>query len=286
MRRVGECERKELAERFRSYLLSLDIANEIRESGARWGVWVHSEDDVARATREFAEFEKTPDADRYLVLPQTLAAKPALPDRSSGGAALDAGRIWTLGRTGIAPLTFSLVAASVTVTVWSWLGAGPLVERYVHCNLEKLVAGEIWRAFTPAFLHYGILHLLFNMMWLQHLGRMIERIKGVGFLSVLVLATAAVSNLLQAFLSGPHFGGMSGVVYGLFGYIWMKSRFQPFEGLMLDDGTILLMIAWFGLCLTGVVGPIANWAHAAGLVMGVAFGIAPTLRQTLTKKRT
>ena len=43
----------------------------------------------------------------------------------------------------------------------------------------------------------------------------------------LVLVIAALSNLGQYFVSGPNFCGISGVVYGLFGYIWMKGRFDP-----------------------------------------------------------
>jgi len=79
----------------------------------------------------------------------------------------------------------------------------------------------------------------------------------------------------------PLFGGMSGVLYGLFGYAWMKSRFEPGLGLWVDQGTVVILIAWFFLCMTGLVGPIANAAHAGGLVSGLVIGVAPTLWRRL-----
>ena len=76
----------------------------------------------------------------------------------------------------------------------------------------------------------------------------------------------------QYLLSGPSFGGMSGVVYGLLGYIWMQGRFNPASGLSLQPQTVTMMILWFFLCLTGMVGHVANTVHAVGLAGGIAWG--------------
>ena len=69
------------------------------------------------------------------------------------------------------------------------------------------------------------------------------------------------------------FLGMSGVVYALFGYIWMKGLYQPEQGMILHPNTITIMLFWLVLCMTGFVGPIANAAHFMGLAAGVAFGV-------------
>jgi GlpG protein len=71
---------------------------------------------------------------------------------------------------------------------------------------------------------------------------------------------------------------MSGVDYGLFGYVWMKSRFDPGSGLFIHPTTVFLMMAWLLLCMTpGSVVHAANAAHLVGLGMGLAIGYAPRL---------
>jgi GlpG protein len=76
---------------------------------------------------------------------------------------------------------------------------------------------------------------------------------------------------------------MSGVLYGLFGYIWMSGKFDPASGLRLSPSNVLAMVGWFFLCLFGVMGNIANGAHGAGLVMGMIWGAAPPLAKKLLK---
>jgi GlpG protein len=87
---------------------------------------------------------------------------------------------------------------------------------------------------------------------------------------------AMISNIAEyAYTANPVFGGMSGVVYGLFGYVWMKVQFDPRSGFVLDPVTVVVMIGWLFLCMTGYLGNIANAAHVAGLLAGMAFGYLP-----------
>ena len=65
---------------------------------------------------------------------------------------------------------------------------------------------------------------------------------------------------------------MSGVVYGLLGYIWMRGKFDPGSGLYLHPSTVTMMIIWFFACFTPIIPNVANAAHAAGLVIGIAWG--------------
>jgi GlpG protein len=122
------------------------------------------------------------------------------------------------------------------------------------------------------FIHFGVAHLLFNMLWLFQLGSMIEGRQGHIRFALLVLGLAAGSNIAQYAYAGPSFGGMSGVVYGLFGYIWLRGRFDPASGLFMDRQNVILMVVWFVACFTGLVGPVANGAHAAGVILGAACG--------------
>jgi GlpG protein len=147
-------------------------------------------------------------------------------------------------------------------------------------GVEDIVHGEVWRLFTPIFMHFGIIHLLFNMWALAFLGSLIEYRRGTLTLALLVLLSAVVSNLgeylyeANSFGHAQLFGGMSGVVYALFGYIWMKGQNEPEQGMFLHPSTVQTMLFWLVLCMMGFVGNVANAAHVVGVAVGIVCGLA------------
>ena len=193
---------------------------------------------------------------------------------------------------GFGPLTFVLIAISVAVAIYSRLGdePRPIMSLFItdytvsgnflewNTTLPELRHGQMWRLITPIFIHFGLLHILFNLLWLRDLGSMIEGHQSSWRLAVLVLVIGACSNLAQFYYHGPAFGGMSGVVYGLLGYIWMRGRFDPGSGLFLQPSTVIMMIIWFFACFTPIMPNVANACHAVGLVMGIAWGYLSSLR--------
>ncbi|MFZ6693204.1 rhomboid family intramembrane serine protease [Undibacterium sp. SXout20W] len=139
-------------------------------------------------------------------------------------------------------------------------------------GLSDVMHGQLWRLVTPMFIHFGIMHLVFNLMWVWDLGRLIENKKGAGFYLVFVLSVGILSNLAQYFFTNPpYFGGMSGALYGMFGFIWIRGRYDATFADDLRKDTIVMMLGWFVLCWTGLLGPIANWAHTTGLIVGVSW---------------
>jgi GlpG protein len=180
--------------------------------------------------------------------------------------------------------TILLMGLCAVVALASQLGSNIdplrplLISEYVGAGLPEVRSGEVWRLITPIFIHFGIIHLLFNMLWLWDLGGGIEYRLGVRALVPLVLVIGVLSNLAQYLFGGPGFGGMSGVVYGLLGYVWMLGRYHPRAGLVLHQQVVAMMLIWFVLCWTGLLGPIANMAHTVGLVLGTAWGRAVAWR--------
>jgi len=179
-------------------------------------------------------------------------------------------------------LTYALIGASVVVAFLTRLGVRePILEHLFITNfpaagsdvrLPEVIGGQFWRLLTPIFIHFGVLHLVFNLLWLRDLGSMIERLDGVARLLAFVLVSGVLSNLGQLYVDGPFFGGMSGVVYGLLGYVWMRSRFSPGSGFVLHSQTVLFMLGWFVACVAGVIPNVANTAHGVGLAIGLLWG--------------
>ncbi len=176
-------------------------------------------------------------------------------------------------------VTFALVTVSVVVAIASNFGANArvvlplLIAEPGSAPFAEIASGEVWRLVTPIFVHLSFVHVLFNMLWTWDLGRAVEQIRGPRFMAAFVALSGIASNIAQYGITGsPLFGGMSGVVYALLGYVWMQGRFNPTFGIALHRSTVIMMLAWFVVCWTGLLGPIANWAHTAGLAIGVAWG--------------
>ena len=137
---------------------------------------------------------------------------------------------------------------------------------------------QYWRLITPAFLHFGWLHIVFNCLWLWELGSRVARQMGAVNMVGLFLVIALASNTVQYLFGGPGiFGGMSGVVYGLLGFAWVGATLQPRWAFKPAPAIMLFMVGWLVVCLVGVVevlgfGAVANAAHVGGLLTGAALG--------------
>jgi len=175
-------------------------------------------------------------------------------------------------------VTATLITLSIIVALFSKLGRDFQFLHFLFISeyrqgLPEIFSGQIWRLFTPIIIHFGILHLAFNLLWLYQLGSAIEQRQNTRRMINLVIIISILSNLAQFYWQGPIFGGMSGVVYGLLGYVWAQGKYNPRSGLGLDKNTTIMMLVWFVVCWLGLVGNIANMAHTIGLVCGVVLGL-------------
>ena len=170
-----------------------------------------------------------------------------------------------------------MVTLTVFVACWliflaSLFGWENLIFQQLHffnpLSTERLIA-EPWRILGPALFHFSWLHIVFNTMWWWQLGGSIERIMGKGTLIQLFLVSAIVSNFGQFLVSGPNFGGLSGVVYGVVGYVWWAGWLAPKRGLQLSQSIVGFLLFWLVLGFVDVL-PVnmANTAHLLGLVSG------------------
>ncbi len=178
------------------------------------------------------------------------------------------------------PVTVALLVVSGCIALISNLGSQfdaitPfLISEYIRPTLPEILSGQIWRLITPIFVHFGVMHLLFNSMMTFQLGSLLEPKLGSFSYALLIMMMAAGSNLGQYFVTGPSFGGLSGILYGLFGYFWMSSRYNPQFGMRINPNAVKMLMGWFVLCwfnFFGLLGniAIANVAHTVGLLLGM-----------------
>jgi GlpG protein len=298
MRLIGHLPNEASAATFSDYLYVQGITNEVERERDGWAVWIHSEDELAQAREMLAGFLGNPGDPKFQKHSKQANQLKEQAEKAEAAAEkrfFDRKRIFrSTAPYGIGLFTFLLILASLAVGLWSKFGADmeflnnlfitqiDSVGRYTP-GFPEIRRGEIWRLFSPVFIHFGVLHLILNMLWLFDLGSMIESRQGVVRLLLLVVVIAALSNLGQYYSSHPLFGGMSGVVYGLLGYVWMKGRYDPASGLYLHPQTVMMMLAWFFICWTPLIEVfgnirIANVAHGVGLVVGMAWGYFSSLR--------
>lgn len=138
---------------------------------------------------------------------------------------------------------------------------------------KSLKNWEFYRLITPVFLHMNVLHILFNMLWFKDLSSLLEDKFSLKLFFVLFFFSAVISNLLQYLVQGPKFGGMSGVLYALLGFFWIYKKSHNNFDFGIPDRDMKIMLFWFILCLTGLLGPIANLAHAGGLSFGMIMAL-------------
>jgi GlpG protein len=285
MRLIAQLNDEASARTFAGYLASLDIRSQVEPDSGGWAVWIHSEDQMDAGRQALEGFLRNPGDAKYK---RAAEAAAVLEQKRQREDAAQARRVRTsdqlFNRSGRTPVTYSLIGICLLVTLFAGLSPGLedvhwllISERYGF--LTEVRSGQIWRLISPIFIHFGLAHLLFNLLALRDLGSIVETCQGPKKLVLLVVVLAVGSNLGQYLLSNPFFGGMSGVLYGLFGYIWVRGQTDPSSGLFLSPMTIGLMLLWFFLCLAGMLGNVANGTHVAGLVMGMVWGAFPLARK-------
>ncbi len=188
-----------------------------------------------------------------------------------------------------APVTMLLILAALVVALVSNFGADlyPVSDFFypefvirpggnaIVQLLAQITSGQLLaQTISPILLHFGAIHLIFNTLWLWQFGRMIERAQSSLLMLGVVLWCAFASNATQYLWTlTANFGGLSGVVYGLLGYIWMWQWQFPYGRLRLPPAMIGVLL--LALVLMEVVASswIASAAHVGGLLSGMVAGL-------------
>lgn len=180
------------------------------------------------------------------------------------------------------PVTAGLILLNILVFLAvEFTGSSQNTMHMLDCGAAYtpmiVQGGEYYRLFTCMFLHFGIEHLLNNMLVLFVLGSRLERVIGkIKFLLIYLLG-GVLGNVISLYLElhAQNFAvsaGASGAVFAVMGamiYIVIRNKGRLGD---LSMRQILIMAAfslYFGFASTGV----DNAAHVAGMVSGFLLAV-------------
>ncbi len=257
-----------MAQALVDYLATLGIPCELTQSELGVSVWLADERRLAQAQQEVKRFLSEPNHPRYMEASWQSGHADARIDYSKGMTDPVTDFLHQAG-----PLTLVVIIACLAIYALDAIGLPIFDELAFHPTLAQFTDWQAWRYVTPAFIHFSVLHLVFNLLWWWYLGGQIEQRLGSGKLFILLIIGAALPNIAEFFVSGPRFGGLSGVVYALLGYSWLRTRLQPDCGLAMPPALMGFMLVWLVLGFLDMLGtPTANMAHLVGLLVGLAQG--------------
>ena len=258
------------------YLTHNGIENLIDNFSGRYIIGVVDPDDYDKARAIADEFLSEPNQKKFLEASwlvdnhnQPYTHKPSINKGFVLPGLKDIKSQW---------LTYGLILLSILIYFGARSGLFPFLYPLLSfpAHIESLGLIEALRFITPAFLHFSVMHIVFNLLWWWQFGGSIEREQGSQRLLLLFLLTSLASNLAQDLVTGPNFGGLSGVVYGLLGYLWIYKKLNFDSPLFVHPQIVTFMLIWLVIgytdILSSLIGPVANWAHSIGLLSGCLLG--------------
>lgn len=264
---------KRLALALSDYLRALGIPNHLEREQEGTAVVLDNPEDVSRARGEVEDFLSAPDHPRYWQASWQSGLPQAEPVYSGTGLSATAG--WWR-RAGMLTRAVTLLCLMVFAGLYLAPAAVFAVLHFPETVGMSGVGSQWWRLLTPAIMHFSVMHIAFNLLWWWELGGLIERGQSALRLLGITLVIALVSNAAQGLQYGLKFGGLSGVIYGLLGYLWIYPLCNPAAGFRLRKEILWFMIGWLVIGYTGVLdpffGPVSNVGHLSGLLAGMVLG--------------
>ncbi len=182
-------------------------------------------------------------------------------------------------------ITYLLIAINIFVYLLLEYAGGStnslVLLRYGALYAPLVRAGEYYRLLTSAFIHIGLLHLLFNIYVLYVVGAQIENFYGKFKFIIIYLFSAITGALMSMIFTNSISAGASGAIFGLLGsLVYFGYHYRIYLGNAMRSQIIPLIIfnLLLGFSLTG----IDNAAHIGGLIGGVTISMAVGIKNKTT----
>ncbi|WP_036621963.1 rhomboid family intramembrane serine protease GlpG [Pantoea sp. GM01] len=267
--RITQFNNPRMAQAFVDYMATRGVKLRI-ERESHFVIMLEDESKLEMVENELAQFVRDPNHPRY-------QAASWHSGNTASGLRYERTHIWANIRQRAGPLTMSIMIACIAVFIVMQIVGDDVALDWLAWPADASQYFQVWRWFSHALLHFSLLHILFNLMWWWYLGGAVEKRLGTGKLFVIMLISALLTGWMQAKFSGVLFGGLSGVVYALMGYCWLRGERDPESGIYLERGLIGFAVVWLVIGFYGAFGlAIANAAHVTGLLVGLAMAFVDT----------
>ncbi|WP_082941861.1 rhomboid family intramembrane serine protease [Mycolicibacterium peregrinum] len=180
-----------------------------------------------------------------------------------------------VARAGAPILTYALIAVNVVMFVLQMASGDRVTEELTLWAPGIAVYDQYYRLVTSAFLHYGVMHLLFNMWALYVVGPPLEQWLGRLRYGALYALSALGGSVLVYLLTPVNVptAGASGAIFGLFGAIFVVARKLQLDVRMIAAVVIINLVFTFAGPALGT-GAISWQGHIGGLITGAGIAAA------------
>lgn len=184
-------------------------------------------------------------------------------------------------------ITFALIALNCFMLALTYLKGGIGAENMLSMGAaysEYVADGQYYRLFTAMFLHYGIIHLASNMLFLYIFGSSIERYYGKVKMLCIYLGSGIVGNILFCLFSQGAGAGASGAVFGLAGAVLARSiaTKRAVDG---KDTYFMVMFVIISICSGFLDIEVANSAHVGGFLFGLVSGFLLNQKKEMGREK-
>ncbi|NRF27709.1 rhomboid family intramembrane serine protease GlpG [Vibrio coralliilyticus] len=262
-----------MAQAFIDYMASRRIDIKMMPEGSgQFALWLADTQHQIEAEAELQHFLDNPSDAKY------QAASWDMAESRTSQFSYQSPSMLAMVKAKAGPVTLAVMLVSIIIFALQQFGAGQAVFSALHFPALAGQEWQLWRWVSHAVLHFSVMHIAFNLLWWWQLGGDIEQHLGAKKLLQLFVVSAALSGAGQYWVEGANFGGLSGVVYALVGYLWMLGYKAPQLGLNMPKPIIGFMLVWLVLGFVQPFMAIANTAHLVGLISGVVFGLVDASR--------
>jgi rhomboid protease GluP len=203
------------------------------------------------------------------------------PSNESGSTLNFVGSGYRYGKQGslLSSPTVVLIIANVIVFL-AMLVSGDVGDcNSLICQLlaqqnNLVLSGFYWQLFTSMFVHFGPLHIMFNMFALYYFGRLNENAFSTPKFLAIYFASGLLGSVMSLVLLPPTAlsGGASGAIFGLVGsYVAIARRMQHMG--------VALLYALLIFVQSSFLPGVNIFAHLFGLIGGIVLGLIFSTRR-------